>query len=184
MGSNGGTQYTVHYPPNKGAAVGWTQFWLLWAGAAFASPVAAVVCFWKDKWVLAMAGVAALPAAGLTFVLANNELAKLDDSGEIIAGIFFGIVLMLVIAVLAIPSLFGAVRLARPNSRWATTLYDEDKMNRALTRAAHDFFGQLGVPKPPQDNDNLRLEEPPSDPYPPSMDPPALTPLTYMSLTP
>ncbi len=153
--------------------MGWTQFWLLLAGAAFASPVAAAVCFWKGKGVLGLGGAAALPAAGLTFVLANNELDKMDDGGEeIIVGMFFGIALMLVIAGLAIPSFFGAVRLARPNSRWASTRYDEDKMNRALARAAHDFFGQLGVPKPPQDNDNLRFEEPPSDPYPPSLDPP------------
>ena len=117
-----------------------TIFWLLWPGAAFASPVAAAVCFWKGKWVLGLMGAVALPAAGFTFIKANNELAKSDGGMEFnLAGALLTIALVLVLSVLALPSLFGAVRLARPNSGWALTRYDEDKMNRALTRAALDY---------------------------------------------
>ena len=140
MGSNGGTQYTVHYPPNKGAAVERTNFLLLLAGAALASPVAAAVCFWKGKWVLGLMGAVALPAAGFTFIKANNALARPDAGMEFnLSGALLTIALVLVISVLALPGLFGAVRLASPNSRWASTRYDEDKMNRALTRAARDY---------------------------------------------
>ncbi len=145
-----------------------TIFWLLWPGAAFASPVAAAVCFWKGKWVVGLMGAAALPAAGLIFILANNAVADSDDGLEynIAFGVFIAMALMLVIAVLAIPSFFGAVRLARPNSRWASKRYDEDKINRALARAAHDFFGLPVV----SDNDTAigqrqpLFREPPSNP--------------------
>jgi len=150
--------------------VGRNIFWLVFAGAAFASPVAAVVCFWKGKWVLGLMGAVALPAAGFTFIMfimADNELAKSDGGLEDIGkSIFYAIALMLVIAGLAIPSLFGAVRLAGPSSTWASTRYDEDKMNRALTRAASSFFDLPVV----SDNDTATeqrqplFREPPSNP--------------------
>ncbi len=150
---------------------------LLLAGATFASPVTAAVCFWKGKRVLGLMGAAALPAAGLIFILANNAVADSDGGLEdnIAFGVFIAMALMLVIAGLAIPSFFGAVRLARPNSRWASKRYDEDKMNRALTRAASSFFDLPVV----SDNDTAieqrqpLFREPPSDPYPPFMNPPA-----------
>ena len=140
---------------------------LLLAGATFASPVTAAVCFWKGKRVLGLMGAVALPAAGLIFVLANNALAK-SDGGLQDLGTEGGaaMALMLVTAVLAIPSLFGAVRLARPNSTWASKRYDEDKMNRALTRAASSFFDLPVV----SDNDTATeqrqplFREPPSNP--------------------
>ncbi len=144
-----------------------TNFLLLLVGATFASPVTAAVCYLKGKRVLAVAGAATLPAAGLIFVLANNALAK-SDGGLQDLGTEMGaaMALMLVSAVLAIPSLFGAVRLARPNSTWALTRYDQDKMNTALARAAHDFFDLPVV----SDNDTAieqrqpLFREPPSDP--------------------
>ncbi len=130
--------------------VGRNIFGLVFAGAAFASPVAAMVCFWKGKRVLGLMGSVALPAAGFTFIMfkmADNELAKSDGGLEDIGkSIFYAMALMLVIAGLAIPSLSGSVRLARPNSRWASKRYDEDKMNRALARVAHDYFDpSLGI---------------------------------------
>jgi len=149
--------------------------WLLLAGATFASPVTAAVCFWKGKWVRGLMGAVALPAAGFISITANNELAKSDGGlQDLGAGIGAVMALMLVIAVGAIPSLFGAVRLALPNSRWASARYDEDKMNRALARAASRFFDLPVV----SDNDTAieqrqpLFREPPTDPYPPFMNPP------------
>jgi len=121
--------------------VGRNIFWLLLAGATFASPVTAAVCYLKGKRVLALMGAATLPTAGFIFIAANNPLAKSDGGWEdLIAGIFAVMALMLVFAVGAIPSLFGAVRFARTNSTWALTRYDEDKMNTALARAASNTF--------------------------------------------
>ena len=58
-----------------------TIFWLLWPGAALASPVAAVVCFWKGKSVLGLMGAATLPTAAIP--------AMQEEAAEQIAALVF-----------------------------------------------------------------------------------------------
>ena len=107
----------------------------LLAAAAITSPIAAAACFLKGRPVLGSMGALALPAAVGVFLAGRNALegssGELEDLGTALG---YGLIMVAVSGGLAIPSLFGAIRLARPSSRWASRFYSQEMMAAAAAR--------------------------------------------------
>jgi hypothetical protein len=109
--------------------------------------------YWAEEGRVSVEMVA-LAAGCLGLILIGSDPFRIEGAAgtAILAGtVFFtGVHLVLVVVVVTkgkfrlalfgtfIPllSVFGATRLARPSSRWATRFYDDDKIKRAEARAA------------------------------------------------
>jgi hypothetical protein len=109
--------------------------------------------YWAEEGRVSVEMVA-LAAGCLGLVLIGSNPFRIDGSAgaAVLAGTLVFTVVHLALAVVVvikgkfrlalfgtfIPllSIFGATRLARPSSRWATRFYDDDKIQRAESRAA------------------------------------------------